>query len=433
MLTPLILSLAMQSPTVSAGRFEMGERVKLLDVAWLDTKDIARRRTAVTSISAAVGGFFGGKTSDACRALDAATAALEGRTLRASDAVTMRFDPPIIEPGMRAKLQLSWAYLPTESSAIRVQVGAESVNLTPGFGTTMEIDPQKLNPELSRTVEAGYLVPIRVGNQNRGAYISIVKGFSSRLKRLAESDNAMAADLGNIVQRYVEDPKRMEADLPLIQFLFTGEQLLDGRSKVESLENIAYAKANNTVFRAVFPRSLVGKVGAKVTVVIALHGAGGSENLFFESYGRGLAAREALKRDWIFMSPRTGPNAAQDCIDWLQSVRKLTVGHVVVMGHSMGGGVALGSGKLTPKPSAVALMAPAAGSAPKSATELPIFLSVGKQEMGALKAGIQSLAREWQNRKDFEYKEYDPCEHLMVVADALPDAFAFFDRYVKGH
>jgi hypothetical protein len=32
------------------------------------------------------------------------------------------------------------------------------------------------------------------------------------------------------------------------------------------------------------------------------------------------------------------------------------------------------------------------------------------------------------NVKTLEYKKYDGCEHLMIVREAMPDAFAFFDR-----
>jgi len=32
------------------------------------------------------------------------------------------------------------------------------------------------------------------------------------------------------------------------------------------------------------------------------------------------------------------------------------------------------------------------------------------------------------NLKTLDYKKYDGCDHLMIVREAMPDAFAFFDR-----
>ncbi len=91
------------------------------------------------------------------------------------------------------------------------------------------------------------------------------------------------------------------------------------------------------------------------------------------------------------------------------------------MGHSMGGGLALGSGAL--KPTALALFAPAAGSIPEDLASTPVFLGVGKQEMAMLATSAQRL-----RPKVTEFREYSPCEHLMIVADGLPDAYRFFEK-----
>lgn len=422
----------LQNPTITAGRFEMAERLKTLDVAWLECKETSVRREAVKEISEAVFGFFGGKTSATCQALDTAVALLEGRAIRPGDAITIRFASPFSEPNTNAKLLATWAYLPASESPVRIEVGRQSFDLRPGTNLEIEIDPQKLSPELTRTVEAGYLVPVKIGGANRGAYVSIVKGAAARIKRVMESSNESAGVIGTYLSGILQNPGRLESDMPLIQYLFVAEQLHDGRAKVADFDAIPLAKQGNTYLRAEFPKAVKGLVGQTVNVVIALHGAGGSENMFFESYGRGMAAKEALKRGWVFISPRTGATAVEDSLAWLTQVRMLKVGRLFVIGHSMGGGVAFSSAKVTPKPSALALLAPAGGSAVKSLLNLPIFLAIGKQEMNSIRQSLQSLAREWAPRKDFEYKEYDPCEHLMVVTDALPDVYAFFDRFAKS-
>jgi hypothetical protein len=54
------------------------------------------------------------------------------------------------------------------------------------------------------------------------------------------------------------------------------------------------------------------------------HGAGGSENMFFESYGAGVGPKEAQKRGWVFMSPRSVPGAVPACLAWLREERDIT-------------------------------------------------------------------------------------------------------------
>ena len=43
-----------------------------------------------------------------------------------------------------------------------------------------------------------------------------------------------------------------------------------------------------------------------VPVVFALHGAGGSENLFFEGYGAGRIVKECEQRGWVLVATRSG-------------------------------------------------------------------------------------------------------------------------------
>jgi hypothetical protein len=62
--------------------------------------------------------------------------------------------------------------------------------------------------------------------------------------------------------------------------------------------------------------------------------------------------------------------------------------------------------------------------------DLPILMTVGEQELSMLKTTIENAYRRLQelNLKVLEYKKYDGCDHLMIVREAMPDAFAFFDR-----
>lgn len=420
-----------QTPIIKADRFDMGERLKLVDIAWLGTKDQARRTAAVSAISSAVMGFFGGKASDACKNLDLARAYLEGRVPQPSEAITLRAKTPFCEPTGTVTIEASWAYLPSGSPKLDVSLGDQKATLAAGEGREFSVPIASVVAEITRTNELGALVPVRVDGRVRSVFVSVVRNAATRIKELTQSKDEVARTIGERLAIYREQPERMEAEMPLIDHLFLAERLEDGKSKLEDLAEIPLVRYEGSAFRVAFPPKVIGKRDVPVNLVIALHGAGGSENMFFESYGRGLAAKEALKRGWVFVSPSSTMTASQNAVNWLQTVRGLKLGKVFVMGHSMGGGIALGSGRMTPKPSAVALFAPAAGSAAKRDTQVPIFLAVGKQEIGMLRNSVLALSRDMSSRADFKFKEFDPCEHLMIVADALPDAYAFFDRHAR--
>jgi len=402
------------------GRFEMGERLKELDQAWLATPDKARRSAAVLKINTAVNAFLGSKFVNACRALDEARAAVEGRPPSAEDAITLRFEPPFVEPRTSAKLRISWAYLPTAPRNVVVKVGRQAIVAAPGRSLVVDVRPEQVNPDILQNPEVGVLIPVQVGARSEGVFLSIIKRPLDRLDALKDTQNPEAKTLVEFLSTAFSSPQKLESDLPLIQYLLTAELLDEGRVRVERTESLPLAKFNETYFRAVFPRS-----HGPMNIVIALHGAGGSENMFFEAYGRGLAATEALRRGWGFIAPRSSAMAIQDVLDWLRVRKKQPIGKVFLIGHSMGGGMVLQSGNITPRPSGIALFAPAATSIPQNLADVPIWLSVGKQDV--LVSGVRAIAQALSGRKGFEFQELDPCEHMMVVADSIPSAYRFFE------
>jgi poly(3-hydroxybutyrate) depolymerase len=131
--------------------------------------------------------------------------------------------------------------------------------------------------------------------------------------------------------------------------------------------------------RVIAPKGASGKA---LGVLIALHGAGGDENMFSMGYGQGIAARLATENGLLFVSPATTPfstGAAQ--FDTLMAVLgreyRLDPSRVYVIGHSMGAGAAARLAQERPK--AIAAVACLAGGAPVTVEGAPPVLFLGAQ------------------------------------------------------
>ncbi len=423
-----VLSLLQTPAKLDASRYELGERLKVLDVAWMQTTDRNRRTAAVPHITRAVNAFFTRKTAEAAQALDAANSALQGSEAPPEAGISVRFVPAICEPGKEAKLRIWWTYQRADARPVTIRVAGRSVVCAPGRTLNIYINPQKLDSELAMMSEGGTAIPIRVGNLQRTAYLNVVKNARGRLQALADAKNPAAKSLVELANESLAKPDSMEQDVPVTQLLYLAERLEDGETKLWEVRDLARIKYKDTYFRASFPNNARVEPGSSkpVNVVIAYHGAGGSENLFFEGYGRGAAAEQAINRGWVFVAPRMGTNAQKDVLEWLTAVRRLKVGKVFLMGHSMGGGYTLAN-MVQAHPAAVALFAPV-GSVKKEDVTFPLFLGVGKQEIGLLQNSVGQIARDLNGVEGFTYQQFDPCEHLMVVAEGLKSAYAVFDK-----
>lgn len=175
--------------------------------------------------------------------------------------------------------------------------------------------------------------------------------------------------------------------------------------------------------------------GARAPLVLALHGAGGSENLFFDGYGDGAIAQRCRERGWFLVAPRLGMMGGGDLVplvDALAARFAIDPQRVVIVGHSMGAAAAMSAtGRAPERYRAVAALG-GGGSVPrKGAKAPPFFVGVGDRDFllaGALRLheGLQAAGFPATLRK------YPDVEHLAIVQIALPDVFAFFDGALAG-
>ncbi len=416
-MTAIFAAALLLGQTQPASRFDLGVRLKALEAAWLSSTPQAKGK-AVTPITSSVMSFFSGSFGIACQNLDQASAILDGRALSAGDALTFRQDPASVSSEDGIVLQGAWAYAPTEPlDAQKAVIEAEGMRFQATYPS-----PIKIPLPSSSIVRGEGAVTIKINGRTAKIVADHLPGLDNRLENLKSAESQLTAPLLDLIE--AQRTGKAETDVPLSPTLKLAEDLASGNAIPEKVREWPLAKQGRTLFRASFPE----KIATDETLVIALHGAGGSENLFYEGYGLGMAVKESLKRGWVFTSPRSAPSAPADVLAWMKSIRNWNPKRVIVMGHSMGGALALQTGALTPKPSALVLFAPAGRSVPPALQDVPLFLAVGRQEIMMLGASAEAIKTQMSAAKGFKHMLVDPCEHLMIVAEALPEAFKWLDQ-----
>lgn len=174
----------------------------------------------------------------------------------------------------------------------------------------------------------------------------------------------------------------------------------------------------------------------KLPVLIALHGAGGSENMFFQTYGAGRLVELGRDRQWIVVSPRqtmTGLGLdAQQIVEALSEYLPVDPERVMLVGHSMGAAQAMT--QVSEHPESIRMVAALGGGGGVRDTEalrkVPFYVAAGDRDFG--KKGAKSLGKQLQRIGcQVEYREYPDVEHMVIVQAALDDVFAFFDQRLK--
>jgi len=171
----------------------------------------------------------------------------------------------------------------------------------------------------------------------------------------------------------------------------------------------------------------------RIPVLIALHGAGGSENMFFETYGAGRLVSLAKSRGWLVVSPRqTMSGLGMDIptmLDALEQLWPIDRNQILLCGHSMGAAQALAQVSRSPQ-SFRAVAALGGGGSVRSSEaikDIPFFVAAGERDFGKPRA--KALASQLRGLNcSVEYREYPNVEHMVIVQAALDELFEFFDK-----
>lgn len=174
-----------------------------------------------------------------------------------------------------------------------------------------------------------------------------------------------------------------------------------------------------------------------VPLVVAMHGAGGSENMFFEGYGNGHIVKLCKERGWLLVSPRAGIGfgltpapLVGDIVDELAKWYPVDAKRVFILGHSMGSSMAFDAVQRSPGKFAAVACLGGGGSVRKAEVfaELPVFIGVGDKDFAVKTAKGLQANLEKAKAKNVTFKEYPDVEHLVIVREALGDVFDLFGK-----
>ena len=450
----------------SLSRADLAVRLIEMETCWEAHRgSLEARLRATRPLSAGLTAFFAGRYDELARNLTLACYALHSETEPTPEmlyAGTLGVRLPRVlekesldkgETALRLRL---FAFYDAEKPATPLQLRWKLTRV----GETKPIREGTLdNPApgaeailLTQAAEGDYEVhfEIRQGEQTLRQWkqtFSVIAHLSRRLEALSRATEAHA-DADTIERMTVLNAHKVlqgalkgdspETFYPMLRLLQFAERLTSGWEHAKSAWQPAPGdywmatlyRERTVAFRLFIPKPF--KPDQPIPLVIALHGAGGNEHLFFEGYGLGIVLQEAQKRGWAVIAPRAEMHLAHvgATLEAAQKLLPIDPKRIYLMGHSMGGAHSFAAIAQFPDQFRAVVIFAGAGLPSQVPPDLPILLTVGEQELEMLKNTLMNAYRRLQglNLKTLDYKKYDGCDHLMIVREAMPDAFAFFDR-----
>lgn len=186
--------------------------------------------------------------------------------------------------------------------------------------------------------------------------------------------------------------------------------------------------AGEVAARLYAPASVVADPARPAPLVIALHGAGGDENMFMEGYGVGEIRRLADKHGFIVLSPRSeqamgAPDWVREAVAFVGRFYAVDPDRVYAIGHSMGAGGAASMALNAPGVIAGAACLAGGPFAVPSKAGAPILIYGAELDRLIPASRLESTAKGAQERGlSVEFQLVRGWGHTLVVGHVLPDA-----------
>ncbi len=466
LLAALWLIVASSPLQAQASRFEVGQRLRLFESELARHHDAAGRKRALEPLVKVTPTFFSGRLAEVARLLDQARFALRSDRPPAdkvlwAESLVVRTSTRLLDPRSG---ELSLTVDPLYKVDVKRPAGARvRFAVLDGRGKTLATSTAELKELPLRHALDVKALPagdhtlrseVLLGGKAAAGWeqtVSLAERLADRLaalrkkvKREEKPASLERATLGSLVG-LLDDlaaRKTPETNHAATRLLAEAEELAAALEAGRAYHGPArpgqfrLKLATGETVRVQIPAGL--KKRKAVPLVVALHGAGGSENLFFDGYGQGKAAALAAKRGWLLVATRTpllslgGPDVVR-VVDALTKVYPVDVKKVFLIGHSMGAAQAVGVAVRRPERLAAVAALGGGGTfrAGERVKDVAFFVGCGDRDF--LLGGARNLRQglEKGGVKKVVWRQYEDVEHLAVVQLALDDVFGFFDEVAK--
>jgi len=467
----LILFLFVLNPGVGLGqldRYELGRRLKQFESQWEKTSAKEERSRALRLLPAATRQFLTWQNAAAARTLDEATWALISAT---PPSVAQQWLASLVAMPERRIVDSKHVELLVELRQFYSVPAPSDISGTVNWYLESEKDSavfyrgtarlDKLPTRVSFTLTSMRPLPegdhrlrmvIAVGNESTTIVqtLSVVHDLNPRLQRLeavgmGESSRLEWATFVSHRERLraLRDGEVLETDTPAARlfreaeaFAFSSDQRFFTTTRPGDfwLTVPTAGGKQRTACRLFVPGGLNPE--KPVPIVVALHGVGGSENLFFEGYGAGCVVAEAKKRGWFVLAPRgglgilTGPPPILEIMEQLTERYPIDRGKIVLVGHSLGAAQVVDLVQKGPENYAAAAVLGGGGRVRtvEAFRRVPTLIAVGSADFAGNAA--KKLYRDLSSSSGVpvEYREYPEIEHLVIVRAAVSDVFNHYDN-----
>ena len=466
---PLIVAALCLSARAETPRAELGKRLRRFEIAWQEA-DAPRRAAAVEPMTAAVRSFFTLELQAAARHLDGAWFTVRSGeapdpTERAAIATAVTATPVLADTTAETLAVTFATFYETEQDAAGGAPARLRLSIVDGAGETRA-------QRQGDWAETGGTIQWQTGPLPAGDLTLVVEWLDgpqpieiariglSRVERLRERLDALAAAANTWPEatpstvratvaallplfKALADGRGQETDFPAARLLRFVEGLRAGAPL--QADTIREAARSGDLWltlstgRGEVPVRLRAPADATgpLPVLFLHHGAGGSENMFFDTCGAGRAAALGIERGWLVVAPRQGLFGlaldVEEMLELLGDSFEIDSSRVFLVGHSMGAGQVAKQVGLHPETvaAAVALGGGAAAPAGEKAKQVPWLVAAGAADFG--RPGAAALAKRLEaGGAAVDFREYPDVEHMVIVQAALDDVFRFLDSVAAG-
>lgn len=456
-------------------RYELGHRLRLLEATAAESS--VPRQNITDDIDAALRGFFGLDLPAAARALDAARLTL-GQSADAAPSPALRYAAAL---QLVASAQLVAANTDALTFTFDLLYDPTPDQPAPASeqNTAQQPDPPHCTAELNLgtwhtsvdlsalpatvTLPADAVLPgdhtlhwqIRAADRvllRRARTVSVAADLDARLTALEAAARTIArrpttteqATLRALFRtcRSMTRRRQTETDLPGARLLAEAEALvttLEADAEYYTAArsgqfwlHVVDADKDLTACRIEIPPGL--DPARPAPILFALHGAGGSENLWFDGEG-GLTPRMCRERGWILVAPRCSPMGGTPLPQLLAALAArypIDRDRVFVAGHSMGAMQAVAHVARDPAHFRAVAALGGGGRVPTSGDRIqPAFwVACGTRDFAFRQAKALHRALEQRGARS-EFAPFEHVGHVLILQDATEPMFRFFDQHAR--